>query len=234
MNITILMDRSFRACTTDVARTLYAFVIQLLQHLKPKNKNGDVLKYRFGGYGSTVCFLSPTTKFGPFPYVLEGRHTAHQELTEQSRQDLKDVLQGQPFPTLGTNNIREALLQVGASGGAATNHTIVVAYWEPGPSTADTWNVMQSLGSVTLVNLHPDTARVIEKHSLWGVWPRSPRTARLLSKHLKILTRTLKKPTEKKKEAVKLFTMGEVLHIFILVSLHKQMDSLPLDWATCR
>lgn len=221
------MDRSFRACTTDVSSTLYAFVIDLLQHLKTQNKNGDVLKYRFGGYGSTVCFLSPTTKFGPFPYVLEGRHTAHQELTEQNRKDLKDVLQGQPFPSLGTNNIREILLQVGANGAGAT-HTIVVACWEPGPLTADTWSVMQSLGSVTLVNLHPDTARVIEKPKLRGVWPRSPKTARLLSKQLKFVFP--KKPTEKK-EAVKLFTLDEVLHIFILVTLHKQMASLPLDWA---
>ena len=224
------MDRSFRACNTSTSKSLYAFMSTLLAHLRGPVKGKNQLKYRFGGYGSTVCFLSPTMAHPPFVHTLGGVNTPHFALTEKSRSDLLDTLKGQPFPPLGVNNIRDVLTQITTerSVEATAHHTVVLACWEPGTVTDDTWTVMQSLGSVTLVNVHEKAKRCGQNEvtpCLRGVWFLSPFSAAALAKKLKHASRSAVKPSVPKE--IKPFTQYELLHISMLVFLREFVGQLP-------
>ena len=173
LNITILIDCSFTTSVRrDTTKNLYQFLIQVVTHLQTNNKK---ILYRFGGFGSVACCLTPTSA-GPFPYFLYTMvDTPHQEMTEQSKLCLLDTLQGQPFPQLGVNNIRSVLM-IATNGKHAAHHVVVIAAWPPGESTADTWKVMQTTGSVTFVNLEEPTNRLLPHlKSVWWVDGRSPK-----------------------------------------------------------
>lgn len=165
MNITILLDRSYKSLSVHKSNQLYTFLLLLIDHLDvDQNKHN----YRVGAYGSSAFFLSKTGASQCFPYSIKHHFEApHQAWTEEYKRDLLDLLKGHPFAIQGPNNVREVLYQVtnGASPYAA-DHVVVIAHWPMEPSYSSTVTVMKQTASVTLVNLQKkgvDPAKVAQK-----------------------------------------------------------------------
>lgn len=165
MNITVLMDRSYRSamCATDSTR-MYKFLSDLVMRLPFKTNN----KFRFGAYGSTVAFLCPTynksdkvekvnnTPPVDFVYQLKGHvDTPHYTWTPDSKAELVFLLKGQPFQTEGYNNVREVLSHVTQEGSdkVKADHVVIISCW-PMFENSHWLSVMRQTASVTLVNLN--------------------------------------------------------------------------------
>ena len=186
LKVTILLDHSnlitFRP---EVKLGLYSFLIQVLSKLRVSTKK---TLYRFGGFGSRACCLVPCSKEKrPFLYELrELSVSPHQEWTETAKEEVLTVLHGQPFPSLGYNDIR-SVLNVTCNGKHAADHVVVVTSW-PHQNLDETWEVMQSVASVTLVNLDgvkPDRKRLPSLNEMWWV---EDNTAERLAKKLHFAT----------------------------------------------
>lgn len=161
MNITVLIDRSYRSamCATDSTR-MYKFLSDLVMRLSFKTKN----KFRFGAYGSTVAFLCPiyktdkenNTRPVDFVYQLKGHvDTPHYTWTPDFKAELVFLLKGQPFQTEGYNNVREVLNQITQEGSdrVKADHVVIISCW-PMFENSDWLTVMRQTASVSLVNLN--------------------------------------------------------------------------------
>ena len=173
------------------------------KQLDTKKKLEDVY-YRFGAYGSNAVAIAATQVHSghdkgivdPFRYKLMPlRSTPHEPMTEFRKQELIDLLRGQPFPTLGVHNIRPMLLSAtncnDLNPECVADHVIVLACWDRCQGTQDTWTVMQQCASVTLVNLNeleplqtPDGAPA-PFPSLQSVWWVNENTAIHLAKKVR-------------------------------------------------
>lgn len=174
MNITILLDRSYKSLTTsqlDCSR-MYTFLSEVMKRMSFRTKN----KFRLGAYGSTTSFLCPITSIKKplqtdsekeqtdfkkeqrrtdFVYHLKSHYdTPHQVWTEDTKAELLFLLKGQPFQVQGHNNIRE-MLQLVTHGApeVSADHVVIIACW-PLSETPDLQNIMQQTASVSLVNLN--------------------------------------------------------------------------------
>lgn len=206
LNITILLDHSNPITFCPFVKSaLYAFLTQVLTKLRVSTKK---TLYRIGAFGSRACSLVPCPKDRrPFLYeVRELSVSPHQEWTEHAKEEILTVLQGQPFPPLGHNDIR-AVLKLACNGKHAADHVVVITCW-PKKSVPDTWAVMQSVASVTLVNLKgekPSGKQVLPLlKSLWWV---DKNTAERLAK--KLYFATYAALTTKHKEDVETLTVFE-------------------------
>lgn len=206
LKITILLDHSNRTtfCPAE-KRALYTFLIQVVSKLRVSTRR---TLYRIGGFGSRACCLVPCSKEKlPFLYELQELSVSpHQEWTEKAKEDILTVLQGQPFPSLGHNDIR-AVLKLACNGRHAADHVVVIASW-PKKGVPDTWEVMQSVASVTLVNLKekkPIGKQVLPPlNALWWV---DKKTAERLAKKLYFATNAALITTSK--EEVETLTVFE-------------------------
>lgn len=161
MNITILLDRSYKSVATsprDCTRT-YSFLREMLGCLSIKTKN----KFRIGAYGCTTSFLCRMKNTIPkdkdirtdFVYEMKAHlDTPHQVWTEDTKAELLFLLKGQPFQTQGYNNVREILEQVTqGSAEMAADHVVIIACW-PLYESRDMLSVMRQTASVYLINLN--------------------------------------------------------------------------------
>lgn len=208
LQITILLDHSNSITfSPSVKLSLYTFLIQVLTKLRVSTKK---TLYRIGAFGSRACSLVPCPKERrPFLYeVRELSVSPHQEWTENAKEEILTVLQGQPFPPLGHTDIR-AVLKLACQGKHAADHIVVITSWPP-TSVPETWEVMQSVASVTLVNLegeHPSGKQVLPLlKSLWWV---DKNTAERLAKKLHFATFAALKTKITEEEEVKKLTVFE-------------------------
>ena len=222
LKVTILLDRSnvsvFRPVVT---RDLYMFLIHVLSSLKVSTKK---TLYRIGSFGSRACCLVPCPK-NKLPFLYELRELSvspHQEWTEKAKKDILTLLPGQPFPPLGHNDIR-AVLTLACNGKHAADHVVVITSW-PKNEVDDTWEVMQSVASVTLVNLEgikPVGTRVLP--ALKALWWVEGHTAERLAKKLHFAT--LASVKSKKTEAENKITVFEKKQLEIITFLFQALPT---------
>jgi hypothetical protein len=216
VNITIIIDRSFQSFGVVKSAKLYSLLCQVLENIWTHKKR--TVKYRFGAFGATACFLSSDD--GPFKYSLKSTDAPHEVVTAKSKVELIEALQGQPFPLLGVCNIRDVLQTLFSKQDplVVADHVVVIASWTPSPITTDTWLVMQQTGSVSLVNLEQPVPSIPQDVSLKSIWFVSDNTAFQLCKQMrKALKHT---PTPQFK--VQSLTSYEMLHISMLVFLKER------------
>jgi hypothetical protein len=205
MNITILLDRSYKSLSVHQSNKLYTFLLQLLQNLEvDQNKH----KYRIGAYGSSAFFLCKTGANRYFPYSIQPHFSAaHQEWTEEFKGEMLELLQGHPFAIQGPNNVRDVLYQV-TSGRVpyAADHVVILACWDLEPSSLYTSTIaaIKQTASVTLVNLlHKEVEPTKVAQKLFH-----------LSEKFKLYKKT------------KCLTSFELLHVNMLVFLKKRAPVL--------
>lgn len=225
MNITILVDRSYNAMLRlGVSVKLNRFLLELGSYLPINGFN----RFRFGAFGSTGCAIDTTSSDVSQPFslrVVNLNSAPHELWTEKRSRDMLDTLKGQPFPSLGVNNIREVLHQA-TTGPNAADHVVLLASWTPGELTHRTWLMTQSVASVTLVNLEePLPATLTPRHlrMLWWVSDLSA-TAKKLAKKCAYA----KKPMYQFKElgfTPIILTSFEQLHLDLLNDLRQIMLS---------
>lgn len=175
MNITILLDRSYStALRASVTKELYSFLMLFCVHLPVRSGASVKHRFRFGAFGSAACCLCPASQTAPgpkvFPFSLfTFASSAHEEWSEDRMHLVLECLKGQPFPLLGADNIRQVLLQA-TTGSHAADHVVVITSWAPGTQTDNTWQVMQSVASVTLVNLEEVVPPTFKQRFLGQQW----------------------------------------------------------------
>ena len=210
MNITILMDRSYRS-SSDSLR-MYKFLSEVVDRLPLKTPN----KFRLGAYGSTMSFLCPIApeplKKYPgglrtdFVYQLKSHtETPHQTWTPDTKAELLFLLKGQPFHTEGFNNVRLILEQVTHEGSAKTkaDHVVIIACW-PVYESSDWLQVMRQTASVHLFNLN----------KTWVTPEKVAKRLQRLSEKTALTERT------------KLLTPYEELHLSMLTFLRERAPKL--------
>jgi hypothetical protein len=161
MNITILLDRSYRSLSPVTTNLMYRFLYTVLERLSVKTSN----KFRVGAYGQTMSFLCPKVQEirshprTDFVYSLKSHNdTPHQTWTEDTKAELLFLIKGHPFHCHGHNNIRDILTEV-TQGAApmAADHVVILAHW-PIAEARDMLTVMRETASVTFINLHSRNA----------------------------------------------------------------------------
>lgn len=164
MNITILLDRSYKSAAASPSDSLrlYRFLSALVERIPVKTVN----KFRFGAFGSHCTFLCRNVPSeeqqldqklrADFVYQLQNHlSTPHLEWTEDVKAELLFLFKGHPFQALGYNNVREILQHITQDGSAAVkaDHVVILACW-PMFENAGILDVVRQTASVTLVNLN--------------------------------------------------------------------------------
>jgi hypothetical protein len=235
VKVTVLVDQSVSLTfQLVVMKKLNFFFQKLVSHLRVPCKK---VHFRFGAFGAQACCLVRCVNKPPFTHELKELSVSpHEEVTEQSKEDILTVLQGQPFPGLGYTDVRH-ILKKASEGPNAADHVILLASWPVTEDLVNTWHIMQSITSVTLVNLEATKPEGCRRPSLCSTWwvddveETTIRMARKLFYCDKGFNKTPfnKTPFNKApfgKNLVKEATLFEKVHLLHLVSILRALPPL--------